>query len=139
MDEPWYESHGPDMAYVKNDIHRNIDTYSSRFPLISREFMKKIFDEVIQKEYGQYTGYTIGPSFRGYATFTRRNIIDGIEDKLREKSGEFDKAYNKLKNNIILNTWIIYILYRPLTEHHKEGLRYNVVKMEFESHVQSLK
>jgi len=137
MDGPWYEECGPDMAYVKNDIHRNIDTYLSRFPQITREFIEKILDDEIDKEYDQYHGYTVGPSFRGYATFTRRNIIDGIEDKLKEKSSEVDKAFCKLKNNVILNNWINYILYRPPTENNKEGLRYNSIKKEFESHVES--
>ena len=133
MDGPWYEASGPGMAYVKNDIYRNIDTYLSRFPLITRQLIEKIFDDEIDKEYDQYNG----PSFRGYVTFTRRNIIDGIEDKLKGKSSKVDKAFCNLKNNVILNNWINYILYRPPTENHKEGLRYNSIKKEFESHVES--
>ena len=136
MDEPFYESQGPDMEYVKNDINHNFTDYSQRFPQLSSESIKQILDSEIQREHDRYRGFG---SFRGYATFTRRGITDGIEDKLKEKSSEVDKAFNKLKNNIILNTWITYILYRPLTEHHKEGLRYNSIKMEFESHVQSLR
>ena len=133
MDGPWYESQGPNMAYVKNDIHRNIDTYLSRFPQITREFIEKILDVQIEKEYDQYNG----SSFRGYATFTRRNIIDDIEDTLKEKATEIDNAFCKLKNNVIFNNWINYILYRPPTENYKEGLRYNSIKKEFESYVES--
>ena len=134
MDGPWYESQGPDMTYVKNDIHRNIDTYLLRFPQITREFIEKILDDEIQREHNKYGGFG---SFRGYATFTRRGITEGIEDKLKEKAAEIDNAFCKFKNNVILNNWINYILYRPPTETHKKGLRYNSIKKEFESYVES--
>lgn len=130
MDGPWYESQGPDMTYVKNDINNNFADYSQRFPNLTHDSIKQILDSEIQREHNRYGGFG---SFRGYATFTRRGIIEGIEDKLQERN----TAFNVLKNSIILNNWINYILYRPPTENHKKGLRYNSIKKEFESYVET--
>ena len=43
MDEPWYESQGPNIEYAKNDIYSNINMYLSRFPQLTSENIKQIF------------------------------------------------------------------------------------------------
>ena len=98
MDEPWYESQGPNIEYAKNDIYSNINMYLSRFPKLTSENIKQIFDNEIHREYDKYNGFG---SLRGYEIFTRRGIIESIEDKLLERASEINNAFCKLKNNVI--------------------------------------
>jgi len=98
MDEPWYESQGPNIEYAKNDIYSNINMYLSRFPQLTSENIKQIFDNEIHREYDKYNGFG---SLRGYEIFTRRGIIESIEDKLLERASEINNAFCKLKNNVI--------------------------------------
>ena len=43
MDGPWYESQGPDLTYVKNDINNNFADYSQRFPNLTHNSIKQTF------------------------------------------------------------------------------------------------
>ena len=68
-------------------------------------------------------------SFRGYASFTRKEIINEIVSTLKKRK----TAIETLNNSTILSNWINYKLYHPPIDNSR-GLRYDSVKQNFQKH-----
>ena len=127
MNGPWYESCGPDIEEVRRDIMHasNIMKWLKKFPKENISTVSEVGDYEIIKAGGKTLCYG---SFRGYATFLRKDILNNIVSTLTSR----ENAIKKLNTSIIVSNWINDILYRPPTENNSAGLRYSNIKKTFE-------
>lgn len=128
-DGPWYESSGPDIEEVRRDIMHasNVMKWLKKFPTENISTVSEVGDYEIIKAGGKTLCYG---SFRGYATFVRKDILNDIVTTFKKR----ENAIKKLNTSIIVSNWINDMLYRPPTENNSTGLRYHVIKTTFEKH-----
>ena len=126
-DGPWYESSGPDIEEVRRDIMHasNVVKWLKKFPTENISSLSEVGDCKIIKAGGKTLCYG---SFRGYATFVRKDILNEIVSTLKKR----ENAIKKLNTSIIVSNWINDILYRPPTENNSAGIRYDNIKKTFE-------
>ena len=126
-DAPVYECCGPDIEEVRRDIMHasNIMKWLKNFPTENISTVSEVGDCEIIKAGGKTLCYG---SFRGYATFVRKDILNNIVSTLKKRGN----AIKKLNNSNILSIWINDILYRPPNKNKSTGLRYVDVKNTFE-------
>ena len=126
-DGPWYESCGPDIEEVRRDIMHasNIMKWLEKFPTENISTVSEVGDCEIIKAGGKTLCYG---SFRGYATFVRKDILNEIVLTFKKR----ENAIKKLNTSIIVSNWINDMLYRPPTENNSTGLRYAIIKKTFE-------
>ena len=123
----WYESSGPDIEEVRRDIMHasNVMKWLKTFPTENILTISEVGDYEIIKAGGKTFCYG---SFRGYATFVRKDILNNIVSTLISR----ENAIKKINTSIIVSIWINDILYRPPTENNSAGLRYANIKKTFE-------
>mgnify|MGYP001448310415 CR=1 FL=1 len=128
-DVPFYETCGPDIEEVRRDIMHasNVMKWLKKFPTENISTVSEIGDCEIIKAGGKTLCYG---SFRGYATFVRKDILNNIVSELTSR----ENAIKKLSNYTILSIWMNNILYRPPTKNNATGLRYDNIKKTFEQH-----
>ena len=126
MDEPWYESTGPNNDYIYKDMMTH---FSSLTPSLTRRrdmpigqftdtniaysimnlgYLSLLVKEKMTEEYNKFGGYG---SYRGYATFARRSIIESVLDSIILRKKKI--AFHKLCNSRILQVFRDSILYKP--------------------------
>lgn len=127
MNGPWYESCGPDIEEVRRDIMHasNVMKWLKKFPKENISTVSEVGDYEIIKAGGKTLCYG---SFRGYATFVRKDILNEIVLTFKKR----ENAIKKLNTSIIVSNWINDMLYRPPTENNSAGLRYSNIKKTFE-------
>lgn len=136
MDGPWYEQSGPTKDEVIKDMKRVFYiNYSRNKKIISLTILSQIIIEEVDKEYSKYNGFG---SYRGYATFSRRDILENIEDRIVEIIPQISrkKICTFFNNSRKFSIWMNDILYRPPPQKEDDkpvGLRYGKVKTEFNS------
>ena len=128
MNGPWYENSGPHIEEVRKDIMHssNIMKWVRLYTTENIYTIEEVGDWEIIKAGGKNLCYG---SFRGYATFTRKEIINEIVSTLKKRK----TAIETLNKSNILSNWINYKLYHPPINNSK-GLRYNSVKHDFQKH-----
>lgn len=128
MDGPWYENSGPHIEEVRKDIMHssNIMKWVRLYTTENIYTIEEVGDWEIIKAGGKNLCYG---SFRGYATFTRKEIINEIVSTLKKRK----TAIETLNKSTILYNWINYKLYHPPINNSK-GLRYDSVKHDFQKH-----
>ena len=112
MDGPWYEYTGPSIDDARKEF--------KNFKLDKVIVPSSIVERCIQREYEKNGNFG---SWRGWATFSRRNIIQDCGDEFIN----LNILSLKLKENRILLHWVNDRLYKP------GGMRYNQVRDEFNS------
>ena len=129
MNGPWYENSGPHIEEVRKDIMHasNIMKWLRLYPTENIDTIEEIGSCEIIKAGGKTLCYG---SFRGYATFTRKEIINEIISTLNKRK----IAKETLSKSRILSMWINDRLYRPPTENNLQGLRYNSVKQNYQKY-----
>ena len=111
---PWYESSGPDAAYVQNSQFEHYKHKANLAVGFKPYMIMQIIREVIPD------GTTGFGSYRGYATFgLDAHFKTKIQDKISMKRQEC-----ALK---IITNWFVEIMFRP------QGIGFIRVKKEFES------
>ena len=127
MNGPWYESSGPDIEEVRRDIMHasNVMKWLKKFPKENISSVSEVGDYEIIKAGGKTLCYG---SFRGYASFVRKDILNEIVLTFKKR----ENAIKKLNTSIIVSNWINDMLYRPPTENNSAGLRYSNIKKTFE-------
>ena len=125
---PWYENSGPHIEEVRKDIMHssNIMKWVRLYTTENIYTIEEVGDWEIIKAGGKNLCYG---SFRGYATFTRKEIINEIVSTLKKRK----TAIETLNKSTILSNWINYKLYHPPINNSK-GLRYDSVKHDFQKH-----
>jgi hypothetical protein len=130
VEEAWYQSISVDKEYVYNDSllviikspeWKNLRKISQRLPYLILDigFLHPVIISSIED-------WNIGScSIRGYICNIRYGLIENIKDKIIAYTKV--KALLVLSNSKILQNWVNHILYRP------NGLRYTLLKKEFES------
>ncbi len=128
-DGPWYESCGPDIEEVRRDIMHasNVMKWLKKFPTENILTVSEVGDYEIIKAGGKTLCYG---SFRGYATFVRKDILNDIVTTFKKR----ENAIKKINTSIIVLNWINDRLYRPPSKNNSVGLRYHLVKTTFEKH-----
>ena len=128
MNGPWYENSGPHVEEVRKDIMHssNIMKWVRLYTTENIYTIEEVGDWEIIKAGGKNLCYG---SFRGYATFTRKEIINEIVSTLKKRK----TAIETLNKSTILSNWINYKLYHPPINNSK-GLRYDSVKHDFQKH-----
>ena len=126
-DAPVYECCGPDIEEVRRDIMHasNIMKWLKNFPTENISTVSEVGDCEIIKAGGKTLCYG---SFRGYATFVRKDILNNIVSTLKKR----ENAIKKLNTSIVVFNWINDILYRPPNKNKSTGLRYVDIKNTFE-------
>ena len=129
MNGPWYENNGPHIEEVRKDIMHasNIMKWLRLYPTENIDTIEEIGNCKIIKAGGKTLCYG---SFRGYATFTRKEIINEIISTLNKRK----IAIETLSKSRILSMWINDRLYCPPTENNLQGLRYNSVKQNYQKY-----
>lgn len=136
MDGPWYEQSGPTTDEVIKDMKRVFYiNYSHNKKILSLTILSQIIAEEVNKVYIKYNGFG---SYRGYATFSRRDLLEKIEDRIVEITPQIarKKICTFFNNNRKFSIWMNDILYRPPPQKEGDkptGLRYGKVKSEFNS------
>ena len=127
MNGPWYENSGPHIEEVYKDIMHagNVMKWLKKFPTENISTITEVGQYEIVKAGGKNLCYG---SFRGYATFVRKDIIENIVSEFKKRK----KAIDIINQSSILYNWINNILYRPPLNNIKKGLRYENVKSDFE-------
>ena len=113
MDGPWYEQSGPTKDEVIKDMKRVFYiNYSRNKKIISLTILSQIIIEEVDKEYSKYNGFG---SYRGYATFSRRDILEEIEDRINKITPQIarKKICTFFNNSRKFSIWMNDILYRP--------------------------
>ena len=116
MDEPFYESIGPDYIEVRKDVKKRfynpngLCIVSVQPKYIS--LVDKIIEEIIPENRNDFGSY------RGYATFTRRTLIEGLLEKLETRKLEI--AYRILCNSRIMIVLMNSVIYKPGTKRVKQ-------------------
>ena len=123
MDEPSYQSTGPDNEFVYKDIMKfsgcvwpPVGTDPSKYlhdrnigySVMNLGYLSLLVKEKMAEEFNKYGGYG---SYRGYATFTRRSIIESVIDSIIIRKKKI--AFHKLCNSRILQVFRDSILYKP--------------------------
>ena len=128
MDGPWYENSGPHIEEVRKDIMHssNIMKWVRLYTTENIYTIEEVSDWEIIKAGGKNLCYG---SFRGYATFTRKEIINEIVSTLKKRKTSIET----LNKSTILSNWINYKLYHPPIDNSK-GLRYDSLKHDFQKH-----
>ena len=128
MDGPWYVNSGPHIEEVRKDIMHssNIMKWVRLYTTENIYTIEEVGDWEIIKAGGKNLCYG---SFRGYASFTRKEIINEIVSTLKKRK----TAIETLNNSTILSNWINYKLYHPPIDNSR-GLRYDSVKQNFQKH-----
>ena len=124
MSESWYECQGPTRDYVYKDIMKHFGSELNKsskinisFKILNLGYLSLIVKEEIDKEYKKYNGFG---SFRGYASFCRKSLIEEVMEKIDKNRNE------KLIINKIIN-FIIHHLYKP------NGIGFKKIQEEFNS------
>jgi hypothetical protein len=144
--EPSYQSTGPNNDYIYKDImihfssltpsltrrhqhpHRcHLDT-NIAYSIMNLGYLSLLVKEEINKEYKKYGCFG---SYRGYASFARKNIIENIMDNIETRKKSI--AYHKLCNSSIVHVLKDSVLYKPGSK-RVEGL-----KQDFEAKSKSNK
>ena len=128
---PWYHNVLADKEYMYNDVRcvikfshewKNLMKISQRLPhlILDIGFLHSSINKCI-------VPYELGGlcSVRGYASSIRDNLIKNVKDKIIAYTKV--KALRVLSNSNIVQIWINHVLYRP------NGIRYALLKKEFES------
>ena len=120
MAEPWYQTRGPDREYVYNDIMKCFKenfmyTKNFGYNIVNYGYLSLMVKKIMAEEFDKYGGFG---SFRGYATFARRTLIEGIIEKLKTRKVEI--AYKILCNSTILHILMNSVIYKPNTKRVKE-------------------
>ena len=133
MNEPAYQSSGPSIQEVYNDISESIKCsrewkkliqMNQRLPyrVLDIGNISLIIKECMAAEFDRYGGFG---SYRGYATSTLRSLWDAVNQKITEYYRK--KALTILKNSTIIDNWVNQVLYSP------GGLRYEIHKTSFQN------
>jgi hypothetical protein len=119
MDEPSYQSTGPNREYVYKDImlqfKGKLNNKNISYSIMNLGYLSLLVKEKMAEEMDKYGGFG---SFRGYASFTRRNIIEYIMDNIKIR--KVTLAYHKLYNSRIIHVLKDSVLYKPGTKRVKE-------------------
>ena len=128
---PWYHNVLADKEYMYNDVRcvikfshewKTLMKISQRLPYLILDigFLHSSINNCI-------VPYELGGlcSVRGYASSIRNDLIKNVKDKIIAYTKV--KALLVLSNSKNLQIWVNHILYRP------NGLRYTLLKKEFES------
>ena len=105
----WYEQSGPSKAEAINDAKNSLK---------NETIPEYVIEKCVQSEIDKYGG--LG-SYRGYATFTRKTILQKVKHKIKMRK----KKISIIEKNSHFQNWMKYVLYRPpdKTLGHK-ALRY---------------
>ena len=124
MSGPWYECESPTKEYVYKDIMKHFSynlNKSSKinisYKILNLGYLSIIVKEEIDKEYKKYSGFG---SYRGYASFSRRSLIETVMEKIDKKRNE------KIANSKIIK-FILHHLYKP------NGIGFKKMEKEFNS------
>ena len=119
MDGPYYESAGPNREYVYLDIMLHfkdkLNDKNISYSIMNLGYLSLLIKKTMAEEFDNYGGFG---SYRGYATFTRRSIIENIMDEIPNR--KIAVAYHKLCNSRILHVLKDSVLYKPGTKRVKE-------------------
>ena len=113
MSGPWYESQGPNKEYVYKDIMEHFTkshmfTNNIGYNIMNYGYLSLLVKKLINEEYNH--SYAFG-SYRGYATFTRKTLIESILEKLETRKLEI--AYNILCNSRVMHILMNSAIYKP--------------------------
>ena len=111
MYDSWDERSGPSIVDARNEF--------KNFKLDGITVPESIVERCIHREHAKYDGFG---SWRGWATFSRRSIVQECIDEFNN----LNTLASKLHGNIIILNWINDRLYRP-----GDGLRYSNVRDSF--------
>ncbi len=120
---PWYECMGPTSEEVRLDLSTNFTWFNLKnFPdcFTNPNVIKDIIYRVVPDNRNDFG------SHRGYATFTRRELYEEVNEELKNyminKMLE-KRAWKKLRKHLL--PLIIHKLYKPA------GLRFKICEVEF--------
>ena len=129
MTDPWYQTQGPDREHVYKDIMKHFKekymyTKNIGYNIMNYGYLSLMLKELMAEQFDKYGGFG---SFRGYATFTRRTLIEGLLEKLETRKVE--TAYRILCNSRILNVLMNGVIYKPGSKRVKDlENNFNVLK-----------
>ena len=119
MDGPNYESEGPNREYIYLDMmlhfKNKINDKNISYSVMNLGYLSLLIKKTMAEEFDNYGDFG---SYRGYATFTRRSIIENIMDELPTRKKYI--AYHKLCNSRIMHVLKDSVLYKPGTKRVKE-------------------
>ena len=152
MNDPWYQSQGPDTNEVKKILKKTLTNIivvvkmenGDRNPTKLLSFQVDfIVDKVVEnfiKKQNLPNFYTeerdallCWGSYRGYYSFTHSELLQECT-KLIENQTDARQKIIKFINN---SAWLMDRLYRPPSEKYSEGLRYKSIERHFETVVSS--
>ena len=127
MIEPGYQSQSPNREYVYQDImgHFNgkLNKKNWASSIMNQGYLSLLVKEKMMEEYDQCGGFG---SYRGYATSTRRSIIENVMISLEKREKKIALLYFQ---NSLLSNWMNHHLFKPSSK------RVNSLKEEFDSFV----
>jgi len=119
MDAPYYESDGPNREHVYLDMMLHfkdkLNDKNISYSVMNLGYLSLLIKKNMAEELDNYGGFG---SYRGYATFTRRNIIENIMDQISNR--KIEVAYHKLCKSRIMQVLKDSVLYKPGTKRVKE-------------------
>lgn len=132
MSGPWYENSGPKKEDVYEDIMKyftktHMFTNNIGYNIMNYGYLSLLVKKLIKEEYDIYG--TFG-SYRGYATFTRKTLIEGVLEKLETRKLEI--AYNILCNSSVIHILMNSVIYKPGKQRVKHlETKFNKIKKEY--------
>ena len=120
MSEPWYQNSGPSREYVYKDImkyftEKYMYTKNIGYNIMNYGYLSLIVKKFMAEEFDKYGGFG---SYRGYATFSRKTLLESILKKLETR--KFDTACKILCNSRILQVLMNIVIYKPGSRRVKE-------------------
>jgi hypothetical protein len=120
MSGPWYEMSGPSREYVYKDIMKHFTekymfTKNIGYNIMNYGYLSLMVKKIMAEEFDKYGGFG---SYRGYATFARRTLVEGIIEKLKTRKLEI--AFKILCNARIMHVLMNSVIYKPGTKRVKE-------------------
>ena len=90
MSESWYEMNGPSRKEVYKDMmnhftQKYLFTRNIGYNIMNYGHLSLIVKKLMAEEFDKYGVFG---SYRGYATFTRRTLIEGLMEKLKTRKLE---------------------------------------------------
>ena len=144
MNEPWYQSQGPDTNEVKKILKEaltniivvvkmeNGDRNPTKLLPFQVDFIvDKVVDNYIVENRNSSLYFVGWGSYRGYYSFTHSDLLQKCTKVIEDQTDARLKIIKFINNS----AWLMDRLYRPPSEEYSEGLRYKSIKTHFENTV----
>ena len=144
MNEPWYQSQGPDTNEVKKKLKETLTNIivvvkmengdrnpTKLLPFQVDFIVDKVVENYILDNRNPSLSFVGWGSYRGYYSFIQSELIQECTKVIEDQTDARLKIIKFINNS----AWLMDRLYRPPSEKYSEGLRYKGIKTHFEKTV----